>query len=269
MENLNYDPDTLVTTYRTVIQELYARRGILPCQQMNDFCCEHKADCSRKPPKPGLAFHTGTWPYVGALYGDARVHGTPVRILFVAMERGGKFKPSEELRFPDAQYDFRYSAEEKQNAHMGGVSQLIDALVDNEDLKNSSTLFALTNHVKCVWFTDSQDSESTGTMISNCNEHLRAEIEVLQPHLVVTQGVPPANTIRGLFPSLDSVASFIGDAGTSSVLVGKDFIVLVTPHPTRKKNWKWKTGVLPAFLHDAAERARTEVAALLERSGSV
>src|ERR1051326_6816173 len=241
MDDLNYDPDTLVTAYRNSISELYLRNGITPCEQMEDFSCAYRSKCSSKPPRPELVFHTGTWPYVGALYGNARVQGNPVRILFVAMERGGKFTPAEEKTFADTQYDFRYSAEQSQNPHMGGVSQLMKALVDNEDKKKSSILFALTNAVKCVWGTNSMDSDSTDIMIQNCADHLQAEIAVLKPHLIITQGVHPTNTIRRLLPARTSIADFTGDAGTSSLFVCKNIVVLTTPHPARKKGWAWKS----------------------------
>jgi hypothetical protein len=45
----------------------------------------------------------------GTEYSAARIMGRSARILFVAMERGGKFNPLEEPAFADTQGDFRQS----------------------------------------------------------------------------------------------------------------------------------------------------------------
>jgi len=256
MENAVENPDTVGTKPRAAIRELYDRLCITPCLGLQDFRCPHLPECSPKPGRSDVPFHTGTWPYIGACYGQARVLGNLIRILFVAMERGGQYNPAEEPTFSDTQWAFRDSAENRRNPHMGGASQLMEYLVEDKVPDVYSTQFALTNAVKCVEYTKRMNSTSTPTMIRNCAEHLRVEITLLQPHLIVTQGRHPTNTVQQLFPGLTPVAEFVGDAGRSAVLVGKRFVVLTTPHPARKIGWRWKRGPLPTFLQDAVRRAQ-------------
>src|SRR5256885_6570474 len=82
--------DRTETADRMDIIDLYAARGIVPCPHGGEFRCPHAESCSMMARRHGREFHTGTWPYVGADYGKARVSGYLIRVLFVAMERGGK-----------------------------------------------------------------------------------------------------------------------------------------------------------------------------------
>jgi hypothetical protein len=119
------DVDTIETSDRVAIQALYKRLAIAPTISSTEFGCTHLDNCSRRCREGGRRFHTGTWPYVGAHYGSATVDGYIARILFVAMERGGRHDPAEELAFADTQWAFRTSMEERKNPHMGGVAEII------------------------------------------------------------------------------------------------------------------------------------------------
>ncbi len=253
--------DRMETADRIGIMELYVTRGIVPCPPGGEFRCPHVEPCSMIARRHGREFHTGTWPYVGAGYGKARVSGRLTRVLFVAMERGGTFNPfpEDEPTFADTQMNFRRAAELRCNAHMGGTSELMECLVDDKEAQLYSEQFALTNAVKCVEFTNSQDSPSTSTMMSNCAEHLRAEIILLRPHLVITQGNHPRDIMLRLFHPLRLAEQFSGRAGAAAVLVGEQFVLLTTPHAARRSGWRWKRGPLPEFLQDAMRRAAKEL----------
>jgi hypothetical protein len=99
----------------------------VPCQSENDFGCPHAGECSAIARLHDAEFHTGTWPYVGVDYGNARVSDRQVRVLFVAMERNGTYNLADEPTFARTQENFRYSAVVHHNAHMGGTSQLKQA----------------------------------------------------------------------------------------------------------------------------------------------
>ena len=62
-------------------------------------------------------------------------------------------------------------------------------------------------------------------MISKCSGHLKAEIEQLNPHLVITQGGHPRKTVLGLFHSTP-VKTFSGRAGKAEVMLADDFVIL-------------------------------------------
>lgn len=255
--------DRMETADRMAIMGLYASRGIVPCPSGGGFRCPHIATCSKMAARHGKDFHTGTWPYVGAGYGRAHVSGHLLRILFVAMERGGTFDPfrkdaPNELTFAHTQMNFRQATELRENAHMGGTSELMGCLVDDKRIGVYSTDFALTNAVKCVEFTSSQNSPSTSAMMSNCAAHLREEITLLRPHLVITQGAHPKDTLLRLFQPMRLVEQFSGQAGLAEVQVGDKFVLLTTPHAARKSGWRWKQGPLPEFLQNAVKRAIQE-----------
>src|SRR2546427_3008480 len=99
----------------------------------------------------------------------------------------------------------------------------------------------------CVESTGNQKSTSTSAMMKNCSEHLREEITVLRPHLLITQGGHPRDTVISLFPALRFRRRFDGESvwARSEVWGGEGFVVLTTPHAARKKGWRWKRGSLP------------------------
>lgn len=256
--------DDLETPERLATRELYERLGIVPASVADDFRCPNLADCSRLSRARGARFHTGTWPYVGPEYGRAVIRGRRVRILFVAMERGGSHDPSEELAFKQTQYNFRVAAEERSNPHMGGVAEIMKHLVDEVDPRRYSQQFALTNAVKCVEYTGRMDSGSTTKMIKNCKSYLRAEIDALKPDLVITQGTHPRDTVCQILDPLRPLADFADEDGRSRsrILATGSRLIVTTPHPARLKGLGWKSGGLPAFLDAAVQRARDELVAL-------
>ena len=258
-------PDSLDTADRVAVRDFYRSRGIVPCHSKEDFRCPHAGECSATARRRNAEFHTGTWPYVGVDYGSASVSGHHVRVLFVAMERGGTYDLEDEPTFTNTQENFRDSAESHHNAHMGGTSQLMQCLVDDKEPSVYSHQFALTNAVKCVEFTGSQNSSSSATMIDNCSEHLREEIRLLRPHLLITQGDHPKRTVLRLLSPLRLVCSFKGVAGIAEVFLDSQIAVLTTPHAARKKGWPWKRGPLPEFLQSAVRCAADEALGLMGR----
>ena len=258
--------DRMRTTERTDIKKLYREQGIEPSRFRKNFRCPNLKACSssQQGRDSRVRFCTGTWPYIGADYGNAQVAGCSIGVLFVAMERGGggKFHPDSE-KFAVTQSKFRDNAEKRYNPHMGGTAQLMEYLVGCKDEKLFSQQFALTNAVKCVEATGNQRSSSTRMMKSRCSEHLREEIECLKPHLVITQGVHPRETVLELFHST-LVKEFPGQAGAAKVMkaevmLADHFVILTTPHAAHKPGWKWKNGELPESLQKAVNCAIAEV----------
>jgi uracil-DNA glycosylase len=260
--------DNLETPERTAARELYEFLGIVPAPVMGNFRCPSLSECSRQCRDRGERFNTGTWPYIGAEYGQAVIKSCRVRILFVAMERGGSHDPSYEPAFKDTQNSFRTAAEKRTNPHMGGVAAIMKHLVDEIEPLRYSQQFALTNAVKCVEYTESMNSLSTPEMIRNCKSHLRAEIEALNPDLVITQGTHPRHTVCQILEPLSSVADFADEAGRTkaTILAAGSRLILTTPHPARLKGLGWKSGGLPAFLNAAVQKARDEFVTLAARS---
>lgn len=244
--------DEALTAERVSLCSLYAGRGVVPSR--GSFCCPLHTDCA------GISgpLITGTWAYVGTGFGRATINGQSVRILFVAMDRGG-YEGADVEAFADAQREFRSGAFAPTNPHMGGVHLLMRALVDEKSPEVYSLQFALTNAVKCARATDRMETRVTGTMVQNCRGHLAAEIDLLAPDLIITQGTHPAITCKTLLGELALIARFKGDVrGTAELYRNHHTILLTTPHPARLKGLRWRQGRLPEFLVNAATRVRHE-----------
>ena len=251
--------DTIETTHRTAVKALYEGRKIVPVRK--GFGCSALSDCSEHG---RLELHTGNWAFVGRDYGRAKVAGHFARVLFVAMDRGG-YGGADEEDFPDTQASFRRSIELPRNPHMGGVALILKHLVDDRDPRVLSSQCALTNAVKCSQHTDSMNTGATGTMISRCGSHLRAEIECLDPDIVITQGGHPTDTVLRSIAALRLIREFAGPSrGRASVSGTERLVVLATPHPARQPGLKWTRGVLPQFLLDGIALARVELASRLQ-----
>lgn len=254
--------DELMTTERVALRTLYSHRGIVPAWER--FGCSCLSSCSAAAKLPLI---TGTWAYVGTAYGQARVNGRPVKILFVAMDTGGKDDLPDpalaEAHFSAAQCDFRCGAESPRNAHMGGVHLILRELVDNKDPALFSRQYALTNAVKCRQATNKMATNCRAPMIKNCACHLEKEIEIMRPTLIITQGAHPSCTVKklSLFAVAKPLETFSGERGKAEVFRGQDrTVLLTTPHPARLKGLKWKQGVLPSFLLESLGRVRQELA---------
>jgi uracil-DNA glycosylase len=146
---------------------------------------------------------------------------------------------------------------------MGGVSQIARYLVDETEISLYSLQFALSNAVKCVRATDNQKSTSNGTMAMNCAKHLKKEIELLSPDLVITQGGHPATTMLDMYKwCLDKEFKGFLNQTAAVWLNGGPFVLLTTPHPARQKGWPTSSRdaeALPLFMRQAIDHAKLAV----------
>jgi hypothetical protein len=250
------------TSHREMIKTLYKEREIVPsCMK---FGCASYQKCSENG---GIKLHTGNWAFVGHEYGQASINGLKAKILFVAMDRGG-YGGADKEQFPDTQKSFRGSIESPSNPHMGGVSLILQALVNKQPIEQLSGMCALTNAVKCVKSTGSMSTNASKIMISECATHLLAEISTLKPNIIITQGTHPTETILGLFENRHLLREFKSSNGRrkTSVYIGPcGTIILTTPHPARQAGLKWKRGEIPDFWSNAIALARDELFIQLNR----
>jgi hypothetical protein len=255
--------DYEATEVRRAAQHLYGQLGVIPVVDTVEFGCAHLSKCRAHSERVGRAFHAGDWLYVGPEYGKAMVAGFPIKILFVAMDRGGGPACTD---FAQAQSECRDAAENPANPHMGGVALIMARLAEERDPGRRSLQFALTNAVKCVEGTGNMKSTdtTTSTMITNCGRHLRAELEVLQPHLIVTQGDHPRRTVMALMGNRPAAARFDDGGSSCEVFLGDGCVVVTTPHPARHKGLRWKQGVLPNSFEQALSAARGQIIELRE-----
>jgi uracil-DNA glycosylase len=69
--------------------------------------------------------------------------------------------------------------------------------------------------------------------VVRCSRHLRAEVTILQPRLVIPVG---KLAIAQLYPDVDKLAEIIGQTRRGS-LAGHDFDVIALPHPSGASTW--------------------------------
>ena len=190
--------------FRSQIKKLYSELKIdIPT---NSFGCAHLSSCLNSI-NSDRNLHKGNWAYVGVEYGNAKIQGRQVRILFIAMDRGGKNRKDEET-FAETQCSFRSSTECPKNAHMGGVSLIMKELVDDKEPTVYSHQFALTNADKCSKPSKHRKYEANEKMRQNCVDHLDREIKVLRPDLIITQGSDPTKTVKRLLKLANPTDTF-------------------------------------------------------------
>ena len=203
----------------------------------------------------------GDWTYVGQQYGQAMIAKKRAKILFVSMER----PLPEPEEFEETQYQFRTACLERCNPHMGGTDVELKCLLDPTPPKERCKQFSLTNSVRCRPCPSNARSQSTSMMIAKCQAHTKAIIGILKPDIIVTQGRHPSDSIIKLF---DSEVVFKKDNRRHSrslrkveIRRGGGVLFLLTAHPANHPSFRWRSGGLPDYLHDAINKLRDLYAA--------
>ncbi len=243
------DSDSQDTNPRIQITKLYSQLKIdIPT---TSFGCAHLSSCQRSIKEDGKLL-TGNWAYIGVDYGKAKIQGKQVKILVIAMDRGGYGGQVKE-EFKETQERFRLATERRENPHMGGVSLIMKELVDDKEPTVYSHQFALTNAVKCSKYTEKMKTDTTSTMIQNCANHLEREMKILSPDLIITQGEHPSTTVKRLLKLGDPAETFNHPSGRGECEIFKreSLIVLTTFHPARLKDMKWRQGTIPKYMESA------------------
>ena len=184
--------------------EEYIRKNLLPGD--GSFICEHFTQC--RGSRSGLPFHHGQMSHVGRHY-DLEVAGRPMRIVLVGQEYGktqecvGLAKRSERIAL-SAGKGFQ-----GRNRHMGGTSSILRLLLGREpgaDEAGERLLdghvfdgFALVNYLLCTALKKPRNREqdacgggeghSSPIMRRNCGRHFRRTLEILEPTVIVAQGI--------------------------------------------------------------------------------
>ncbi len=198
------------TARRVVALDAYFRRAVL---DRDTFRCHHAADC--RGSHPGR-FLEGQLHHVGPHY-DLTVNGVPRRIVVVGQEYGhGREHVSlRERSDMICGFAHRHRFKKKdgfpaRNPHMRGTTSLLRLLFGRGlrtdyagefiDLAGESVhifeAFALLNFLLCsavtkpgsAGFRGGQPGCSTRVMRTNCAEHVRKALEILEPTVVVAQG---------------------------------------------------------------------------------
>lgn len=167
------------------------------------FVCRHYQECRNSCRE--LCFYEGQLHHVGRHY-DLEVDGKPTRIVFVGQEYG--HPPSRvnlEERHEMIAEDSRSNGFRGRNPHMKGTTTLLRLLLgrepgidpEGEQLLPSVHLFdgfALVNYLLCSAVgRSSRHGLSSQIMRKNCASHFQRSIEILDPTIIVAQGI----SVRG------------------------------------------------------------------------
>jgi hypothetical protein len=175
----------------------------------SDFVCQHYAECRGSHSQ---TFYEGQLHHIGRSY-DLRSDGAPVRVVVVGQEYGhSPARVKGDCRHKmvmSSGLDKRFRAEEGykgRNPHMRGTTSALRLLfgiplgvdhpseflaLDEGEPCHLFDAFALVNYLLCsaVPFDGTKRGRATQVMKRNCREHFRQALLILEPTVVVVQGV--------------------------------------------------------------------------------
>jgi len=179
-----------------MIQELtdyYAINGILS----TNFNCKFYPRCNGRTDENHLV--RGKSAYVGREYEN---HSLP-RILFVSLDMAAKsVHRTEEERTPSGVrrieenrvwWDHNPLSHWYETHHF--ALSIANALKIQYSQKDANAIFAHTNSAKCCEIKDVKEM-SSDTLYKNCRGYIKGEIEILEPDIIVTQGVKAFEAIK-------------------------------------------------------------------------
>lgn len=202
-----YEHDPLATRERLARLQTYMDSNVLAGKK---FVCSSGRDC-KSSIGPGCTFKEGQMSHIGDHY-DLSRSGHDMRVVVVGQEAGGRSKPRTtfaeryaivhdrsglKLRF-DGDKDHK-----RRNPHMRGTTLALRTIfglrgtdhqteflhLDGENV-HIFDCFALVNRLLCAAHLEGTSTgKPTPTMLNNCERHFRATLEILEPTIVVLQGV--------------------------------------------------------------------------------
>jgi hypothetical protein len=202
-----FEHDERATRARLVRLETYFRSNVLDNKR---FVCSSWRDCEASI-SPGSTFKEGQLSHVGKHY-DLQRAGQDLRVVVVGQEVAGKGKPRTTM---DERYarvhdgsglTLRFDGDgehKRRNPHMRGTTLALRTIFElpgtnhateflylDEDSVHIFDCFALVNRLLCAaHLASTSTGKSTKTMLNNCERHFRATLEILEPTIVVIQGI--------------------------------------------------------------------------------
>lgn len=217
---LQLTADTQKTNQRLAQLQAFLNDKVLD-STTKEFRCSHANDCKASARSgPDRDFFSGQLRHVGYKY-DLMANGKPLRVVVIGKSYGGMGDADrgEKHCDLDKRYDMimdvsKYSVvwgsgrSGCRNQHMSGTTFLL-RLIFGCGLENAVNhdsefvclsgdserthlfdMFALLDFVLCSAVTIGNSSDrTTPTMVSNCSPFLHRALEILQPNLVISQGV--------------------------------------------------------------------------------
>jgi hypothetical protein len=229
------------------------------CSSWHECETSITADCSLKE---------GQLSHVGKNY-DLSRDGSPMRIVVVGQEVGAKGKPRTTFaeRYANVHdgsgMNKRFVSDGKhpsRNPHMKGTTLALRTIletgsgteregefinVDGEQV-HLFDCFALVNRLLCAAYVKgTSEGKSTKTMLKNCERHFQATLEILEPTIVVLQGVRMWKWSKNVLEPTRHLSDHLIECSLAS----KRTLVCAFTHPSSygKKPTRWDSPRLPYF----------------------
>jgi uracil-DNA glycosylase len=244
-----------MTQIQKDILHLYEELEIYPKGQK--IKCSNFSSCQRSLKNVDHKLFFSGWPYIGKHYAETTISGKKASVLVISMDLGGKGQPTSDFLLRQNEWSNAFL--NKNNPHTGGTDSIIKFLVDGESPGKYVDQFALINAVKCSPETGDMKSVITNIMQNNCSHCLSAEIEVLKPNFIITQGYAK-DMLKEVLQLNDSncVETYTNENEERpiEIYVKKKITVVTMPHPARQKGLNWKSDDLPHYFIKALAKSK-------------
>ena len=230
------------TKERVRCLEGYIQKNLL--SDGGSFICEYFAQCRES--RIEFPFHEGQMSHIGKHY-DLEVDGHPTRIVLVGQEYG---KTQKCVSLSKRSERISLSAEkgfQGRNPHMRGTSSTLRLFLgrepgddeEGERLLDSHIFdgFALVNYLLCTALkkprSKEQDSRGAGQgnssriMRQNCGRHFRNTLEILEPTVIVAQGLGVRKWMSNALPLAER-----GDQHEVVSIAGRSVDLFTFSHPS-------------------------------------
>jgi len=257
-----FTADVERTRARVSRLQAYMRRNVLNGRR---FVCAHWSGCAGSI-HAGCTFTEGQLSHVGKNY-DLLMGDEPLRIVVVGQEVGGSGHARVTL---DERYrlihegsglEKRFSGDRVhggRNPHMRGTTLALRAIFGSPGTDHETEFldmhgervhlfdcFALVNRLLCsAHVRGTSTGQPTPTMFDNCERHFAATLEILQPTIVVIQGVQVwKRSQRVLVPRLQ-----LSEHLVECELAGQRVLVSTFAHPSARGEHRWAAPDSPYLI---------------------
>lgn len=268
-----FDVNLRATRARIARLDDYFRSNVLDGKQ---FVCASYRDCMHSIAS-GCTFKEGQLSHVGKHYDLSRA-GQPFRVVVVGQEVAGKGKRRITMaeryagvhdgsglarRFDGDPDHFR------RNPHMRGTTLALRTIFDIPGTEHATEFlkfdgenthifdcFGLVNRLLCAAHLEGTSTgRSTKTMLNHCERHFRATMEILQPTIVVIQGIKVWKSTQDVLVPLKRRGKGLWDCD----LAGQRVLVAPFTHPSAWGPDRWDSPTSSYYrevVRPALRRAR-------------
>ena len=258
-----FEHDPALTRGRIARLRRYVNKNVLAG---TEFICSNWGECETSI-GANCTFQKGFMSHVGKHY-DVRAGEKDLRVVVVGQEVGKSKRPHMTL---DERYrgihlgsglgnTFHADGEHKgRNPHMRGTTLALRTIfqtgsgVDKEgefiDIDGERVhlfdCFALVNRLLCsAHLAGTSNGKSTSTMLNNCERHFAATLEILQPTVVVIQGVRMWKWSQKVLVPSKQVTDHLVEAS-----LGNEKVAVATfTHPSAHGEHRWGSPSSPYFI---------------------